>query len=1037
MWPILRAALLVALAVPSVLGAQAPFAPGDTRSGTMKPGDQQTLVLALDSNACARLELHTELDVSVTLRKPGGATALLMDIAGEEWAPAPFTIIADEPGSYAIELRLPEKADGGDYKVVFFELRPATDRDRQQAAGEADLREGMRLFQQGARESRLAAVELYRKAEETFRALDDKAMLAKSIDKIGQVYNRLGEARLALETYQRALEAYRAFNSRRNEASMLNNVGLELANLGRYADAIEPLTAAAALFREVGDTRTERSPINNLGLVYYQLGEVDKSTAHYERALQIARDHDDESGEAFAYMGLAALSMLKGNLQGVLDAYANAITKFRNLGNHQLEALALSNIGTTYLRFGDGESALTYLFRAQEVRKLAPNRINEANTLGNIATAYTLVGQPQKALDFANQHLRFWRESGNKGSEAMALQTLGLVQLRMGDLAAAAESYEVSRVLGQESRNRQVEAYGFSGLSQVRLRQGAAAEALKLASAALAIARDNGLRLIEEDALVTLARAELLTGALDSARQHAAAAISLAESIRSTVAGPDQRAGFVRENYHGYDLLVDVLMQLHQRRPDEGLDRQAFAVSERARARTLIDLLTEARTNIREGADAGLLAREQALRAQLALRRTDGDDKVQPLVTQYRELQNEIRATSPRYAALVEPPIAELATVQRDLLDSDTAIVEYALGEDRSYVWVVDAASLTAHELPARARIDTLARRAHDALSRQQSPELRPALQELSAAVIAPIASRIAGKRLAIVSEGALQYIPFAALPGADGRPLIASHEMVSLPSASTLLALRAEPSPRRGGSGSVLVVGDPVFDQKDPRVRGAEPQAAAPAAPALERSARDSGVAGLERLWFTRREADSIAALAPPNRVRKLLDFDASLDGVTSGDLSEYRVIHFATHGLLNNKHPELSGLVFSLVDPRGRPRNGFLPAVEVYNLRLNADLVVLSACQTALGEDIRGEGLIGLTRAFMYAGTPRVVASLWRVPDSATAALMQRFYRALLVENRRPADALRVAQESVRAERRWAAPYYWAGFTLAGEWK
>jgi CHAT domain-containing protein len=174
-----------------------------------------------------------------------------------------------------------------------------------------------------------------------------------------------------------------------------------------------------------------------------------------------------------------------------------------------------------------------------------------------------------------------------------------------------------------------------------------------------------------------------------------------------------------------------------------------------------------------------------------------------------------------------------------------------------------------------------------------------------------------------------------------------------------------------------------------------------------------------------------------PKGRARKLLDFDASLERITSSDLSAYRVVHFATHGLLNNKQPELSGLVFSLVDPQGRPRNGFLPAYEVYNLRLNAELVVLSACQTALGEDIRGEGLVGLTRAFMYAGTPRVVASLWRVPDSATAALMERFYRALLAGNRRPAEALRLAQESVRAERRWSAPYYWAGFTLAGEWK
>ena len=257
----------------------------------------------------------------------------------------------------------------------------------------------------------------------------------------------------------------------------------------------------------------------------------------------------------------------------------------------------------------------------------------------------------------------------------------------------------------------------------------------------------------------------------------------------------------------------------------------------------------------------------------------------------------------------------------------------------------------------------------------------------------------------------------------------------MSLPSASTLRALRADAPPRAAG-GSVFVVGDPVFDAKDPRVRRGEAPAAAPAT-ALERSARDSGVADLERLLFTRREADAIASLVPADRVRKLLDFDASLERITSGDLSAYRVVHFATHGLLNNKHPELSGLVFSLVDPQGRPRNGFLPAYEVYNLRLNAELVVLSACQTALGEDIRGEGLVGLTRAFMYAGAPRVVASLWRVPDSATSTLMQRFYRALLAEKRRPAEALRLAQESVRAERRWSAPYYWAGFTLAGEWK
>jgi CHAT domain-containing protein len=166
------------------------------------------------------------------------------------------------------------------------------------------------------------------------------------------------------------------------------------------------------------------------------------------------------------------------------------------------------------------------------------------------------------------------------------------------------------------------------------------------------------------------------------------------------------------------------------------------------------------------------------------------------------------------------------------------------------------------------------------------------------------------------------------------------------------------------------------------------------------------------------------------------MLGFEASRPNVLSADLTRYRVLHFATHGLLNSRHPELSGLVLSLVDREGRPQDGFLAAHEIYRMKLEADLVVLSACETALGTEIRGEGLIGLARAFMYAGAPRVVASLWRVPDTATAELMKRFYRAMLVEGLRPAAALHRAQQSLRQDPRWAHPYYWAGFTIHGDW-
>jgi len=260
----------------------------------------------------------------------------------------------------------------------------------------------------------------------------------------------------------------------------------------------------------------------------------------------------------------------------------------------------------------------------------------------------------------------------------------------------------------------------------------------------------------------------------------------------------------------------------------------------------------------------------------------------------------------------------------------------------------------------------------------------------------------------------------------------------VTLPSASTLAILRQEMEGRSAAPKLAVVLADPVFSPDDPRVSPtSQPRLHALPSDKLERSAQDTGLVNFDRLVASRREADAIVALAGEHLSNEALDFDASLETATSPDLSQYRIVHFATHALLNSQHPELSGIVLSLVDRQGRPQDGFMQAQEVYNLRLNADLVVLSACQTALGKEVEGEGLIGLTRGFMYAGAPRVLASLWRVPDRATMVLMRRFYSGILSKGLPAAAALREAQAAMRAEKQRAAPYYWAGFTLQGEWK
>jgi CHAT domain-containing protein len=306
--------------------------------------------------------------------------------------------------------------------------------------------------------------------------------------------------------------------------------------------------------------------------------------------------------------------------------------------------------------------------------------------------------------------------------------------------------------------------------------------------------------------------------------------------------------------------------------------------------------------------------------------------------------------------------------------------------------------------------------------------------------LLGPVAARIQKKRLLVVADGVLQYLPFGALPDpaadpAAPAPLIVNHEIAMAPSASVISVLRRETADRAPAEDSLAIVADPVFSPDDPRI--VKGRAVPNETMEVHRAAAATAPREFLRLRFSRNEADEIARLAPGERTLKALDFDANRATVMSDEFGRHRILHFATHSILDNEHPELSGVVLSLVDRSGRPQNGFLRLYDVYNLRLSSDLVVLSACQTALGEEIKGEGLIGLTRGFLYAGAPRVIASLWEIDDRATASLMKVFYENMLRASARPAAALRAAQIAMWKTKGMENPYYWAAFTLQGEWR
>jgi CHAT domain-containing protein len=534
-------------------------------------------------------------------------------------------------------------------------------------------------------------------------------------------------------------------------------------------------------------------------------------------------------------------------------------------------------------------------------------------------------------------------------------------------------------------------------------------------------------------------------------------------------------------------------MRISRERKSEEHAAAALTVSERARARSLLDLLTEARANIRTGVDAALLDRERDLQQRLNKKvedqirllsgphtkaQADARAKdIEQLKAEYQDAQTKIRQNSPRYAALTQPQPLTVAELQQQVLDADTLLLEYALGAERSYLWAVTQNSIASFELPKRAEIEATARRlltqltarnqfiAGESASRklariaQADAQAARSAAALSRMVLQPAAAQLNKKRLLIVADGVLQYVPFSALPEpvtgkarenhrppATGHrpPLITRHEIISLPSASTLAVLRREVAARQPAARTVAVLADPVFDPRDERLRRVPVQIEQPETePTTVSETRGLTHAlselQLRRLPYTAREAEEILRLVPADEGMKVVGFQATRDAATGADLSQYQFVHFATHGYFNSARPEMSGLVFSRYDETGKPRNGFLLASDVYNLRLPAEVVVLSACETGLGEEVRGEGLIGLTRGFMYAGAARVIVSLWSISDQATAELMSHFYRGVLQNNKSqaPVAALRAAQLALWRQKRWNAPYYWAAFTLQGEYR
>jgi CHAT domain-containing protein/Tfp pilus assembly protein PilF len=1025
---------------------------GEPITGNLTNGQKNYYQIDVLPGHFFRLVLNAvDYPLKVTIYDPNGR--LCREGRSRRFGPISLSSIASVAGRYLIEVVTFEGVTHeGIYEIRLEEKRPLVEEDKIRIASELVAGEAQSLSEKNGSETR----------------------------------------RQAIEKYDQALAGWRELGDRREEAMALNSKGLVLMNSSEYQQALDCFTNAQPIWQSINDREGLAESLYQIANLHTDWGNLRLARENAKLALDLLQPLNRQRGLARAKTALAIISMKAGEPQQALDLYREALEINRRIHSTAGEVRALNGLGYAYYEIGDDWNAIDSAEQALQAAEKIGDLASQKTAHTTIGQAYIRLGYTQQALTHATQGVALSRMIGDRRLEAYSLKQLGAIYEALGERTKALDHYERALKLNREVQNRQQVAVTLNSIGFIHELNGDRQKALACYREALPISRKAENPAEEIRSLHYIARILRDLGSLDKSRDQIEQAIKLIESLRIRVGGRQLRESYFSTAQKSYELYIDVLMLLHRQRPAEGLDDIALQISEQARARSLREMLAESRVDLRKDVPPDMLERERSLQQDLNSKAARQQNLVsgahspeeaeklarelRSLARQHDEVQRQIRESAPRYAALTQPQPLSSKEIQQQLLDEETALLEYALGDDRSYLWLITPQKIVSYELPPRSVIEKTARQVYELLIMRQSLEtnkpeefeqrimrIKEAEEQywieakaLSRMILSPIASDIKQSRLVVVSDGALQYLPFGALPfveparntGLNGKQrdsvvqLVEKYEIINLPSASTLAELRKETADRRPAPKSIAVIANPVFSPDDSRFALARRRAGKTSQTLTGELLRawelGSGEQEIPALPFSEREGSEIIKLAPPDSSLLAMGFDATRSLLESQRLSKYRFIHFATHGLMNSNHPELSGLILSLYTPDRKKIDGFLRMHEIYKLELPADMVVLSACQTGIGKEIKGEGLVGLTRGFMYAGASRVVASLWKVDDAATAALMAHFYRCLLQEKLSPSAALRQAQlRTMKQNRRWRSPYYWAAFVLQGEYR
>jgi tetratricopeptide (TPR) repeat protein len=852
--------------------------------------------------------------------------------------------------------------------------------------------------------TRRQAADLYREAAAAFQAAGDASREARSRFRLGQMLELLADYAAARQAFSESLAAAARAASPAAEADAYYGLGRVAAAARDSAAALDYYREALARRRSLNQPFETALTLHNLATVHSARAEIPAALEAFAEALRIRREIQDQPGIGYTLYATAVAHWTAGDVPAALAAYREALTQWQLLKDLRGQADALNAMGLAFAALGDHRQARLRYGEALALFEKLGVALNAAYVRNNLGLSAAAEGNAAEARRLFHAALPALRAAGDELGAAYALHNLA--DLDHPATPATLEQLNEARAIKERLGDRAGANISLRRLAEAQRSLGRTAPALASIQEAIRFERAQGNR--PGEAAAERIHAAILRDLrrLPEARDALERAATRIEDLRAAVVSPGLRGSYFATQAGLFEDLISVHLALG--RPD-----LAFSASEQSRARVLLDHLSAARETAPRGAREKALAGEINSQAALLARMPAGSReeaaarrRVDLLFEEWSRLHGERRGAPGASAAWTPARVGAL------LLDAGTALVEYAAGERSSVAFVVTRGGFRHCLLPGRPVLVQRIRAWQDAVS-GRSAGAGEAAAELRRLLIDPLGPLPGIRRIAFVPDAPL---PFATL----GALVIDRFEAVELPSAAALAALRS----RRGAAGGprLTLLADPVFSAADSRVastRGDDPNP------------------GWARLRFSGLEADLVARLFAPGEARRADGVEASRAFLDAPETARSRIVHLATHATVDEVRPELSAIVLAQFDGQGRPAPGFLRLFEIYDWKLAAELVVLSACRTASGAEVRGEGILSLTRGFLHAGAARVLASQWAVEDRATAQLMQRFYEGMLHRRLPPAAALRAAQLALRADPRWQDPYFWAGFSLYGEWR